>query len=184
MQKPTVSSDMPQQQQHPQPAAKFFARIPPRWRIVLGISVIMLMVVFAFIRPLERDPEAPVTITNLLQSVNMQHELDFQGVHMTIKKALLASKFSDDSKRAGMFTVRVEVQTKNTTGHPIGIDYAKRVLLVMPDGQTIAPKLVSILPMQMPESPQSGFFDYPVSTQVDVATLTLRFDDGQMIALK
>src|SRR5690242_2567287 len=125
MQEPTVSSDVPQpeQPQQPKPPPErpkeiFLARIPPKWRVVLGLSVIVLMVIFSFIRPLERDPDMPVTVTNLLQTLDTHHELNFRGVHLTISKVLLASKFSDDTKRAGTFTVRVEVQTKTLGSQP------------------------------------------------------------------
>jgi hypothetical protein len=56
------------------------------------------------------------------------------------------------------------------------------VRLLTPDGQVIAPKLVSIAPLVLPNQSQNGYIDFPVNTQVDLSLLMLRLGSGAMVA--
>lgn len=127
------------------------------------------------------EPTETVVVTNPLDSVAINRQLDFQGVHLTIKMAELAEKFSDDKNRQGKYTLRVEVDAINKGKDVIGLSYADTVFLVLPDGQKVHTKRMSVTPAAMPGVLQSGFFDYPLATQVDVTKLKLAFSDGTVI---
>jgi hypothetical protein len=165
--------------------------IPPRTRVLIGVGIIFLMVLGAlFFAPPEGDsnnvtgdlPDTPtVSITNLTNTLTMNHAFTYQNVQITVTKAMLATKFSDDRKRGGVYTVRVMVHTENKGQSVVGIQYASLARLVLPDGEVIAPKLVSIHPAELPGQPQTGFFDFPVSRQVDLSSLALRFGNNTTI---
>ncbi|GCE13322.1 hypothetical protein [Tengunoibacter tsumagoiensis] len=165
-----------------------------RWMgSALGVAIIIL-VTFLAVRyaPPEGEannttgdlPETPtVTVTNLLDQVNLKHEVDFQGVHITLSQAMLATHFSNDRKRAGTYTVRIMAQTKNNGSQAVGIDYAQLLDLILPDGSKVKSKYISIKAIQLPDSPQSGFFDFPVNEQVPLADLKLQFDEHTIVPL-
>jgi hypothetical protein len=110
--------------------------------------------------------------------------VDFNNVHFTVTRVAQAAAFSDDSKWAGKYTVSVELQARSENGSqaPIGIDYASLVYLLIPGGQAVWPKLVSIAPMVLPNQQQSGYIDFPVNAQVDLSSLMLRLGNRTIVA--
>ena len=152
---------------------------------LIAIAVIMLAVILTlFYAPPEGETnnatgDAEMTptlgITHLAETLDINHTFQYKGVDITLSQAMIATKFSDDRSRAGVYTVRVTVQTQNKGQGIIGIPYASLAQLVLPDGQVVASKRVSVNPVDMPNSTQSGFFDFPVATQVPLSSLTLQF---------
>jgi hypothetical protein len=159
-----------------------------RARASIGVAIIALAVFLALrYAPPEGEannvtgdlPATPtVSITNLQQTVVVKRDISYKGVQIYVTDVMLASKFSDDRKRSGTYTIRVLLQTKNSAQVPIGIDYASITRLVLPGGQTIEPKYVSVKPVELPNRPQSGFIDFPVAQPVDLSLLALRFDSA------
>jgi hypothetical protein len=105
-------------------------------------------------------------------------------VHYTVATVSQASAFSDDHKPAGVYTVRVEMNERSDSSlqAPIGIEYPTLVRLILPDGQSISPKLVSLSPLILPGGSQSGFFDFPVNTQLDLSSLMLKMGNVTTVA--
>jgi hypothetical protein len=52
----------------------------------------------------------------------------------------------------------------------------------LPDGQSIPPKLVSLAPLVLPGGSQSGFFDFPVNTQIVLSSLVLKMGNETTVA--
>jgi len=181
------SSQEPRPEQAVQPPPKrrgWFARLSPRMRAGLAIAVIAVAVVLAFRGPAEGesgnvtgDPAFVPTlgITNMIDTLSVNKGMDVQGLHLTVTQVMEATKFSDDRKRAGTYTVRVMMHTKNNGKVPVGIQYAAIMRLVLANGQVITPKYISVLPVTLPDMPQTGFLDFPVDAKVPLASLTLRF---------
>jgi len=160
-------------------------------KVVTALAIIAVLVVLAFFAPpegesnnvtgdLETSPT--VSITNLISSVAVKRAIDFQGVHITIMQVMQATKFSDDRKPIGTYTVRVLLQAQNNGQNPIGIRYDTLVRLVLPDGQEIKPKYISVKPVLLPNAAQSGFFDFPTSTQLPLSSLQLRLGTDTMVS--
>jgi hypothetical protein len=175
-----------------QPPNKKRPRLSPRARVVLALAIIAFFVVLSFFLPHEQDSStlvgdatAPsVTVTNLVSTLTVNRSVDFNNVHLTVTKVSQAAAFSDDPKHAGVFTVRVEMQAKSESGNqsPIGMNYPSLVRLLLPDGQAIAPKLISLAPVVLPTQVQSGYVDFPVNAQVDLSSLMLRLGSEKIIA--
>ncbi len=165
--------------------------LSPKTGTILGIVVIALAAISIIIsgpREAEHDTlfgdEATPTIqvTNLLEKANINRTIDYQGVHVAFGQVMLAKKFSDDRKsvgNVGKYTVRVFMDTKNNGQNSIGIEYASLLYLVLPNGERISPKLLSVKAAELPGQAQSGFADFPVTEQVSLATLKLQFDSMQ-----
>ena len=170
------------------------ARMSPRTRVIVAVTVIATAVVLALLGvlgPREGDSDnvtgdlavtPTVVVTNLVDTVIINRSVDVSGLHLTVQKAMEATKFSDDRKRAGSYTIRVMAQAQNNTSNPAGIQYDSLLRLVLPDGQTVAPKYISVLPTTLPGKSQEGFFDFPVSTKVPLSSLTLRFGNDASVA--
>ena len=167
--------------------------LSPRVRVILAlatIAILVLIVVFFF--PRERDSTIvvgdtvgpTVTATNFVGSILVNRNFEYNDVHYTVVGVSQASSFSDDHKPAGVYTVRVEMQAQSDSNlqSPIGIDYSSLVRLVLPDGQSISPKLVSLAPLFLPGGSQSGYFDFPVNTQVVLSTLMLKMGNETAVA--
>lgn len=174
-----------------QPKKKgLFASIPPRTRVALALTVIAILVVFAFFAPKEPDPTftgdtEPVTVTvsHPVTTVTVNRGVDYDNVHIMVTQVAEAAAFSDDNKPGGVYTVRVELQAQSSRSQaPIGIDYASLARLVLAGGQVITPKLVSIAPLVLPHSMQDGYIDFPVASQVDLSLLKLRMGSATMVA--
>jgi hypothetical protein len=158
---------------------------------IIGITVIVLAAISIIISgPREaehdslfgNDPTPTVQVTNLLEKANVNRAIDYQGVHVTFGQVMLAKKFSDDRKsvgNVGKYTVRVLMDTKNNRQSSIGIEYASLMYLVLPNGDRISPKLLSVKAAELPGKAQSGFADFPVTEQVSLTTLKLQFGTMQ-----
>jgi hypothetical protein len=156
-------------------------------RTSLGVAIIAIAVFLALrYAPPEGDSnnvtgdqaETPtVSVTNLQQTLAVNRQIEYKGVRITITDVMIASKFSDDRKPAGAYTIRVLVQTKNEGQVPVGINYSSIAQLMQPNGEVIGPKLISISPVELPNRPQSGFFDFPTTTRIPLSSLTLRLDN-------
>jgi len=175
-----------------EPQKKKRIHLSGRARVVVAIAIIALLVVIAFFLPHERDSTIvvgdtvgpTVTATNLISTLTVNRSFDFNNVHFTVTRVSQASAFSDDHKPAGVYTVRVEMQlhSESSLQAPIGINYPLLVHLVLPDGQSISPKLVSLIPVILPGGSQSGFFDFPVKAQVVLSTLMLKMGNETTVA--
>ncbi len=170
----------------------WFARLSPRMRTLLAIAVIAVAVVFAFRGPSEGESDnvtgdpafvPTVGITNMVDSLVVNKNVDVKGLHLTVSQATEATKFSDDRKRAGTYTVRVMMHTKNTSSQPAGIQFDSYLRLVLANGQVISPKYISLLPVTLPNSTRDGYADFPVSSKVPLSSLTLRFGSDATMSL-
>jgi len=169
------------------------SNLSPRTRVIAALTVIALMViVVVFLFPRERDSTIvvgdtvgpTVTATNLIGTLTVNRSFDYNNVHYTVARVTQASAFSDDHKPAGVYTIRIDMlaRSNSTLQNPIGINYPSLVRLVLPNGQSISPKLVSLAPLFLPGGSQSGFFDFPVDNQVVLSTLVLKMGNQTSIA--
>jgi hypothetical protein len=167
--------------------------LSPRARVIAALAAIALLVIIVvFLFPRERDSTIvigdtvgpTVTATNFVGTLAVNRSFDYNNVHYTVARVSQASAFSDDHKPAGLYTVRIDVQARSDSNlqSPIGINYPSLVRLVLPDGQSISPKLVSLAPLFLPGGSQSGFFDFPVNTQVVLSTLALKMGNETTVA--
>lgn len=165
----------------------------PRTRVIVALSGIAFMViVVVLLFPRERDSTIvigdtvgpTVTATNFVGTLVVNRSFDYNNVHYTVARVTQASAFSDDHKRAGVYTVRVDVRASSDSSlqNPVGVNYPSLVRLVLPDGQSISPKLVSLAPLFLPGGSQSGFFDFPVNNQVVLSTLALKMGNETSVA--
>lgn len=166
----------------------------PRVRIALGAAIILLITILAVLyAPPEGESNnasgdlplgtQTIVVTNKLDSVAINRDIEFQGVHISIKDATLAKKFSDDRKRRGNYTLRVKADAINKSNSVQGIDYASLVYLVMPDGTKVPAKLISIKADALPGQLQSGYFDFPLSTPISLSDLKVIFEGGPVVPL-
>jgi hypothetical protein len=175
-----------------QPPNQKRPRLSRRVWVIVAIAIIAFAVVLSFLLPHEQDSSTiigdtttpSVTVTNLVSTLTVNRSVDFSNVHFTVTKVSQATAFSDDPKHAGMYTIRVEMQAKSESGNqsPIGMNYPSLVRLLLPDGQAISPKLVSLAPVILPNQVQSGYIDFPVNAQVDLSTLMLRLGNEMAIS--
>ena len=167
--------------------------LPPGARVIVALATIALLVIIVvFFFPRERDSTIvigdtvgpTVTATNFVGTLVVNRSFDYNNVRYTIARVSQASAFSDDHKPAGVYTVRVDMQASSDSSlqNPIGINFPSLVRLVLPDGQSISPKLVSLAPLFLPGGSQSGFFDFPVNTQVVLSTLALKMGNETTVA--
>jgi len=165
----------------------------PRVRVILALVAIGLVTVIAFFAPkepdpnigLNNDPAAPtIGITNPVGSLTVNRSLTYNNVQFTVTQTQEAGAFSDDRKRTGMYTVRVQVhvQPGKQVQSPVGIDFASLVHLILPNGQSVSPKLVNLSPVVLPQQSSDGYFDFPVSTQISLSTLTLTMGSSASVS--
>ncbi|GAC1653446.1 MAG: hypothetical protein NVS4B12_25180 [Ktedonobacteraceae bacterium] len=185
----------PEQEVQTTPGVKkrgWFSRLSPRTRALLAIIVIAVAVVLAFRGPSEGESDnvtgdpafiPTVGITNMVDSLSVNKRVDVKGLQLVVTQATEATKFSDDRKRAGTYTVRVQMHTKNTSSQPIGIQFDSYIRLVLANGQVVAPKYISLLPVTLPSSSREGFVDFPLASQVPLSSLTLRFGNDATMTL-
>jgi hypothetical protein len=172
-------------------------RLSPRTRTILGVLIVLLFTIIAvkYAPPegeannVTGDYEVTPTVvtTNRLSTLSIQQAVDLNGIHVSVKQAVLASKFSDDRKRNGTYTLRVFVDAQNVTKNVLGYPYDTNVHLILPDGQIIATKLISVAASSLPQQSQSGFFDFPLQQPVELAQLKLQFarnNDTVMVPFK
>jgi hypothetical protein len=176
-----------------EPQKKNRFQLSGRARIIVALAAIALLVVIVvFLFPRERDSTIvigdtvgpTVTAKNLVSTLTVNRSFDYNSVHYTVATVSQATSFSDDHKPAGVYTVRVEMQAHSDSSlqAPIGIEYPSLVRLILPGGQSISPKLVSLSPLILPGGSQSGFFDFPVNIQVDLSTLMLKMGNETTVA--
>jgi hypothetical protein len=167
--------------------------ISPKVGGIIGIIVIALAVIATIISgPHEQEYDnlfgpplvtPTVSVTNLIATQPVKQQFSYQGVNVYLTQALLANKFSDDRKSTGKYTVRVMLNTKSTNTEAVGVKYDSLLHLLLPNGQIVDTKLVSINAVELPNTPQSGFVDFPVSEKVDLATLELQMG-SQIVPLR
>jgi len=160
-------------------------RLSPRTRNILGVLIILVITVIAVrYAPAQGGshnvtgdlPGTPTVVTvNQVSALPIQQAVDLGGIHVSIKRAVLASKFSDDRKRIGVYTLRVLVDTQNTTKDVLGYPFHANVHLILPGGQIVPTKLISIAASSLPQEEQSGFFDFPLQQPVALEQLKLQF---------
>jgi hypothetical protein len=176
-----------------QPHKKKRIHLSSRARVIVAVAVIALLVIIVvFFFPRERDSTIvigdtvgpTVTATNFVGTLVVNRSFIFRNVHYTVARVTQASAFSDDHKPAGEYTVRIDMlaHSDSSLQIPIGIDYPSLVRLVLPDGQSISPKLVSLAPLFLPGGSQSGFFDFPINSHVVLSTLTLKMGNETTVA--
>jgi hypothetical protein len=163
-----------------------------RGRVILALVIIGAAVVISFFLPPERDAAnitgdalpITVTITNPAGSVSVNRGVDFNQVHITVSRVIQAGAFSDDRRGAGAYTIRVQLVAKSTQElqGPVGIDFPSVARLQLANGQLVAPKLVSISPVFLPKQTVNGYIDFPVASQMNLASLTLRLGSGTAVS--
>jgi len=165
--------------------------ISHRTKIILALAIIAIAVVASFFAPPEGDSNnvtgdlavtPTVSIINPVGTLMVNRGGVLSGVQVAVTQVQEAKAFSNDRKRAGVYTVRVYVHTLNGGQAPVGIDYASQVRLVLADGQVIVPKYIAVAPVSLPNQKQDGFFDFPVATQVDLSSLVLRLGTDTTVA--
>ena len=161
-----------------------------RAKVILALAVISIFVVLAFFLPSEGDSNnitgdsattPTVTITHLVAALTVNRSADLNNVHFTVTQVQEAAAFSNDHKHMGAYTVRVYIQALNRGQAPVGIDYPAQVRLLLPGGQAITPKYIAVAPVMLPKQRQDGFFDFPLSGQLDLSSLALRLDSNAMV---
>jgi hypothetical protein len=162
-----------------------------RARVTLALIVIGIAVVLAFFAPKEPDPtifDEPTTptvsITNPSGTLTVNKSITYSNVQITVTQVQEATAFSDDEKRAGTYTVRVNVHMvpNNHLQSPVGIAFASVVRLILSNGQEIAPKLVNAATVIFPQQPEDGYFDFPVSSRLPLASLMLKVGSDSSVA--
>ncbi|GAC1393780.1 MAG: hypothetical protein NVSMB38_23370 [Ktedonobacteraceae bacterium] len=170
----------------------WFSRLSPRTRTLLAIAVIAIAVVLAFHGPSEGESDnvsgdpaviPTVGITNMVDSLIVNKSVEVHGLHLVVAQVMEATKFSDDRKRSGTYTVRVMMHTRNNGSSPVGIQFDSYIRLVLADGQVITPKYISLLPVTLPNSLRAGFVDFPLVSQVPLSSLALRFGNDATMTL-
>ncbi len=164
-------------------------------RVALGIVLILVVTVLVFFIAYSHLPAAnlskgtssdlvtpPAVITNSAGTLTVNRGVDFNGAHITVMQVQEAASFSDDAKQGGPYTVRVYLEAKNGGQAPAGINYTSDVRLLLPNGQTSTPLYLNIAPVVLPGQMQDGYLDFPVSSKVNLSSLTLRFGSGAMVA--
>ncbi len=164
------------------PIPKKRPRLSGRAKTIIAVVIIAIAVVLAFFAPPEGDstnttgdlPSTPtVVVTNQLSALPLNRQTVVGAIQLTLTQAVLATKFSDDRRPGGVYVVRVQALAHNPQNTVVGVNYVDLVRLQLPDGTLVAPKFLSVKPASLPKSTQSGFFDFPVSTPVNLAQLTL-----------
>jgi hypothetical protein len=166
-------------------------RLSHRAKVIIALVIIGIAVVFAFFAPSEGDSNnitgdtipATLTVTNLVGSITVNRGADYEYVRITVVSVLEASKFSDDHKRSGTYTIRIHLTAQTDKGQqsPVGIDYSSISRLQLADGQLIAPKLVSMSPNILPNQTYIGFMDFPVDSAVNLPGLALKLGSSSLV---
>lgn len=181
----------PTEVQSPGPVKKR-PRLSHRAKIALALIIIGIAVVAAFFGPSENSSTnvtgdslpATITVTNLVSTMAVNRGVDYNNARITVTNVLQASKFSDDRKPGGAYSIRVQLTARVNSGQqtPIGIDFSTITRLQLADGQRIAPKLVSISPNILPGRTIIGFMDFPVAAPIALAGLTLRLGSSSSVS--
>ena len=161
----------------------------------LGIVLLLVVVVLGLFIVYSHLPRAnpsqgtssdlvtpPAVITNAEGTLTVNRGVDFNGAHITVMQVQEAASFSDDTKQDGAYTVRVYLEAKNGGQVPAGINYTSDVRLLLPNGETLAPLYLNIVPVVLPGQTQDGYLDFSVSSKVTLSSLRLRFGSGALVA--
>ena len=181
----------PTEVQSPGPLKKR-PRLSHRAKVIIALVIIGIAVVFAFFAPPEGDSNnitgdavpSTLTVTNLVGSMTVNRGADYSHIHITVVGVQQASKFSDDHKRTGVYTIRVALSAQSDKGQqsPVGIDYAAIARLQLANGQRIVPKLVNMSPNVLPNQTYTGFIDFPVGAPVTLSTLILQLGSSSPVS--
>jgi hypothetical protein len=162
-------------------------RLSPKTRTILGVLIILVITIIAVMyAPPEGEAnnvtgdlqETPTVVTvNQLSALPIKQAVDLGGIHVSIKRAVLAEKFSDDNRKqpAGTYILRVLVDTRNTTQNALGYHFDTNVHLILPDGQILATKRISIPPLLLSQQAKSGYFDFLLQQPIELEQLKLQF---------
>jgi hypothetical protein len=164
-----------------------------RGRVTIALIVIGIAVVLAFLSPdKEQDPnifgDEPTTptvaVAQSVGSIQVNKSITYNNVQMMVTQVQEAHAFSDDQKSAGTYTVRVNVHfvADSNVKSSVGIAYASVVRLMLSNGQEIAPKLINASTVIFPQQPTDGYFDFPVSNQEPLSSLTLKVGSNTSVA--
>jgi len=164
-----------------------------RARVAVVLVILGIAVIVSFFLPKESDPNIGLTndpsvptvgITHPVASLTVNRSTNLRDVNLTVTRVEEAGAFSDDRKQVGAYTVRVyvHVQPGDNVHDPLGIDYSSSVYLILPDGQQVSPKLIALPPVVFPKQSKDGYLDFPVTTQMSLASLTLSFGNGTAVA--
>lgn len=168
----------------------------PRLWVTLGLVLLMTFGFLALVMLYTHLPRAggastntssdlvtpTVGATNPVSSLKINHTVTVSGLQVTVQQAQQATSFSDLRKHDSPYVVRVYVQTKNNGLSPVGIPYASQVRLLLPDGETVKPQLVTLAPTTMPDTSETGYMDFPVKNTVSLSQLTLWFDSDATVS--
>jgi hypothetical protein len=156
--------------------------------VVAIISVIVLFMVYSHFpaaNPAKgtfSDFTTPIATPNdPISSLTVNRSVTVSGLQLTITKVQQAGSFSDVSRHSGRYTVRVYLETHNSGEEPADVDFVGRMRLVLPDGQAVAPQVLSIYPLTMPKASQAGFIDFPLQNTVQLAGVMVRFDSNTSV---
>ena len=148
--------------------------------IIAVVALFMFYSQFPSANPAQgtfNDFTTPIaTPNNLISSLTVNRSVTVSGLQLTITKVQQAGSFSDANKHSGRYTVRVYLKTHNSGQEPADVDFVNRMRLLLPDGQSIAPQVLSLSPLTMPKASQAGFIDFPLQNTVRLESAMVRFD--------
>ncbi len=154
--------------------------------VVLVVAIIGVVILFMLYSHLPRANPAQGTssdlvtptpqMTNPVSSVTLNRVVNVEGVDITITQVQQAGNFSDLQGHGSPYTLRVYIQTHNGGQEPISIDFPANTRLLLPGGKTIAPKLISVSPLNLPKTTQAGYLDFPLQQTAQISGMVLRFD--------
>lgn len=123
-------------------------------------------------------------VSNLQGSLNVGRSLYYKGANIKVTQVVQATSFSDDTKLKGPHIIRVYVASTIAGQAPVGVDFPKLTHLVLPDGSSITPSLVTIVPFMLPNEVSSGYFDFPATTKLDLSSLGLHIGNSSTLFFK
>lgn len=173
----------------------WLATLSPVKRTALGIIIIALAVVLGVLYgPHYTDtntttgdaPPQTVTVTKSLGMLNVNRNMVYRGVTITVLNVEQAHSFSDDGKSAYahvkyVVRVRMHVQAPANQQGAVGIRYGDLAGLVLADGTILKARLSQLSPDVLPGQKQDGFIDFWVNTPLNLSSLTFTLD-GSVIA--
>ncbi len=161
--------------------------------IVFVVAIIVVVALFMFYSQFPsanpakgtfNDFTTPIaTPNNLVSSVMVNRSVTVSGLQLTITQVQQAGSFSNANKHSGRYTVRVYLETHNAGQEPADVDFVNRMRLLLPNGQAIAPQVLSIYPLTLPKASQTGFIDFPLQNTVQLASTMIRFDANTNVPL-
>jgi hypothetical protein len=157
--------------------------------VVAIISVLALFMVYSHFpsaNPAQgtfNDFTTPIaTPNNPISALTVNRSVTVSGLQLTITKLQQAGSFSDASKHSGRYTVRIYLETHDAGQEPADVDFVNRMRLVLPDGQAIAPEVLTVYPLTLPKASQAGFIDFPIQNTVQLEAVLIRFDTNTTIS--